>query len=87
MLSARLLRSQNISRVWLVTDAIHMPRATMAFERAGIEVIAAPSAYIATGPINPASFIPSAQSLRNSHYALHEWLGLLWYRISLGAAA
>jgi len=86
MLSARLLRSQNISRVWLVTDAIHIPRATMAFERAGIEVAAAPSAYIATGPINPASFIPSAQSLRNSHYALHEWLGLLWYRISLGAA-
>lgn len=86
MLSARILRSQNISRVWLVTDAIHMPRATMAFDRAGIEVAAAPSAYIATGQVSPASFIPSAQALRNSHYALHEWLGLLWYRISLAAA-
>lgn len=68
-----------------MTDAVHMPRAMMAFERAGIEVIPAPSTFIATGTLSLASFIPTAQALRHSHYALHEWLGLLWYQISLGA--
>lgn len=84
--AARMLRPHSIRLVWLVTDAVHMPRAQMAFERAGIQTIPAPSARIAGGPINPASFIPTAQALRHSHFALHEWLGLLWYRISLGAA-
>lgn len=86
LLSARLLRPQSIRRVWLVTDAIHMPRARMAFERAGIDTVPAPSAFIANASLTAASFIPSAQALRHSHFALHEWLGLLWYRISLGAA-
>ena len=84
MLSARLLRPQSIYRIWLVTDAVHMPRATMAFERAGLVVQPAPSAFIATTALTPASFIPSAHALRHSHFALHEWLGLLRYRISLG---
>lgn len=85
MLSARLLRPASVKRVWLVTDAVHMPRAQMAFERAGLEIIPAPSAFIASSPLTPASFLPTAQALRHSHYALHEWLGLLWYRMSLGA--
>ncbi|NCW78763.1 MAG: YdcF family protein [Oxalobacteraceae bacterium] len=85
LLASRILRTHQLTRVWLVTDAVHMPRAMMAFERAGIEVIPAPSTFIAAGTLSLASFIPTAQALRHSHYALHEWLGLLWYQISLGA--
>ncbi len=86
LFAARMLRPHAIHRVWLVTDAVHMPRAQMAFAQVGIDTVPAPSAHIATGSISPASFIPTAQALRHSHYALHEWLGLLWYRISLSAA-
>ena len=85
VLSSRILRSQDIRQVLLVTDAVHMPRARMAFARAGIEAIPAPASFIAAGSLTPSSFIPTADALRQSHYALHEWLGLLWYQISLGA--
>jgi uncharacterized SAM-binding protein YcdF (DUF218 family) len=30
------------------------------------------------------TFIPSATNLKGSTIALHEWLGLLWYRIRYG---
>lgn len=86
LFSARLLRSQSINRVWLVTDAVHLPRAQLAFSHTGLEVTPAPSTFIASAPLSAASFIPTAPALRLSYRALHEWLGLLWYRISLGAA-
>ena len=86
LLASRILRQHQLTRIWLVTDAVHMPRAAMAFARAGIEVTPAPATFIATSNLSVASYIPTAQALRHSHYALHEWLGLLWYHISLGAA-
>ncbi len=81
-----ILLPRDMRRIVLVTDAIHMARARRAFERVGFNVITAPSGFVASGPLNPASFIPTAHALRISHYALHEWLGLLWYRVSWGVA-
>ncbi|HEX8887242.1 MAG TPA: hypothetical protein VF797_22385, partial [Noviherbaspirillum sp.] len=52
------------------------------FEQTGLEVTGAPTNYIAQGALHPADFIPNAGALRDSHYALHEWIGLLWYRIA-----
>ena len=43
---------------------------------------AAPTNYIGQDALHPADFIPNAGALRDSHYALHEWIGLLWYRIA-----
>jgi uncharacterized SAM-binding protein YcdF (DUF218 family) len=80
--SAALLHQAGMSRVLLVTDALHMPRSRQIFEQAGLEVIAAPTNYIGQGALHPADFIPNAGALRDSHYALHEWIGLLWYRIA-----
>lgn len=85
MLSAQMLHQANLQRIVLVTDAMHMPRARMAFERAGLQVVPAPTNFVATRPVDAASFIPNAQALKHSHYALHEWLGLLWYQVSYGA--
>jgi uncharacterized SAM-binding protein YcdF (DUF218 family) len=83
--SAALLRQAGISRVLLVTDALHMPRSRQIFEQAGLQVTAAPTNYIGQGPLHPADFIPNARALGESHYALHEWIGLLWYRIAYRA--
>jgi uncharacterized SAM-binding protein YcdF (DUF218 family) len=80
-LSADLLRKENIQNIVLVTDAIHMPRARAAFEHAGLHVEPAPSVFIAGNGYHFSRFIPNAQSLKNSHYAIHEWLGLLGYSL------
>jgi len=86
ILSAQLLRQENIQQIFLVTDAIHMPRARWAFEHAGLRVVSVPSQFVASDDFQLARFIPNAQSLKNSHYAIHEWLGLLVYRLRYAVA-
>jgi len=85
-LSVQLLRKENIQQIFLVTDAIHMPRARWAFEHAGLRVALVPSHFVASNELQLAGFIPNAQSLKNSHYAIHEWLGLLVYRLRYAVA-
>ena len=85
-LSAQLLRKENIQQIFLVTDAIHMPRARWAFEHAGLRVAPVPSQFVANNNLHLADFIPNAQSLKYSHYAIHEWLGLLVYRLRYAVA-
>jgi len=83
--SARLLRAQHIHTVLLVTQPWHMPRALWAFARAGIAAIPAPTArtYIKT-PIDAAMVLPQSTALTDSFYALHEILGLIYYRLQFG---
>lgn len=79
VLSAALLRRDGITSVVLVTDAMHMPRARRAFERAGLKVATAPTFYLAPGRFKAAELMPGAEALRRSWYGLYEWLGLAWY--------
>ena len=80
-ITARDLRPQQISRIVLVTDAVHMPRAQQAFELAGLEVIAAPTGYTAQRPFAPYQLIPGPTALRESHIALREWVSQLHYQV------
>ena len=86
ILSAQLLRKENIQQIFLVTDGIHMPRARLAFEHTGLRVVPVPSQFVASNDFQLSRFIPNAQSLKNSHYAIHEWLGLLVYRLRYAVA-
>jgi len=79
--SAEILLPAGVRRIVLVTHALHMPRAVAAFSAAGFEVVAAPTAFIATGPLTPLDFIPRAASLHSASRALHEWIGLGWYAL------
>lgn len=81
--SSAILRDAQVSRIYLVTHAWHMPRALRAFEAAGLEVVAAPTAFRAWPALRLASFLPSARSLRESSWAVHEWLGRIWYAVSV----
>lgn len=81
-----VLEKLGITRILLVTDAIHMPRAAATFARAGFAVVPAPTNFIARRPLDAASFIPNAAALKDSHYALHEWIGQFWYRLRDGFA-
>ncbi len=80
--SAELLQGQGVSTIYLVTHAWHMPRALMMFEAQGMDVTPAPI-QAATRPEYwlPRTYLPSMDALVESHLALHEYLGLLWYRL------
>ena len=84
--AAQQLATVGARRILLVTDALHMPRAKRAFVAAGFEVIVAPTRFLGRRPIDIASFIPKAIELETSSYALHEWIGILWYKIRYGLA-
>jgi len=79
--SAKLLRSEGIDKIYLVTHAWHMPRALIAFEDTGIKVVPAPTGFVSRSSGAWNDFIPSAQGFLLTYYAIHEWLGIAWYRI------
>lgn len=80
--SRAMLEPLGIERIFLVTHAFHMPRAVYAFEMAGFKVTPAPTAFSTREQAGSAwlDWIPSADALGDTHIALHEWLGLLYYR-------
>ncbi len=79
--SAALLRARGIRRIALVTEARHMPRAERAFRRQGLEVLAAPCGY-QQFPAAWTQWIPSATGIWQNETTLHEWIGIVWYRVT-----
>jgi uncharacterized SAM-binding protein YcdF (DUF218 family) len=78
---AKLLRQRGLTRVVLVTDAVHMWRASLCFQRAGVDVVASSCAHGATelGPPYYRYLIPGAGTIKEVDRVLHEWLGVAWY--------
>lgn len=69
-------------RIWLVTSAMHMPRALGAFRAWGFEPCAWPSGLeYARLHFGPASFVPQGSALTRSTLALHELVGDLEYTL------
>jgi uncharacterized SAM-binding protein YcdF (DUF218 family) len=84
--SAALLRVAGVKRILLVTDAMHMPRARTAFERAGLEVVSAPTIFFGRQAQSLSGWLPSAEGMRRSWYAVYEWIGIAWYRLRSAGA-
>ncbi len=84
-LSRELLKQAGISRIYLVTHAWHMPRAVLAFQSAGFQVVPAPTAYTTRYRTDLLSFVPNATALRDSRIFMHELIGLFWYQLKSGA--
>lgn len=80
-LSATILRQAGIQQVLLVTDALHMPRALASFQKTGLDVLPAATVFFSHERRTPYDYVPSGEGLRRSNYALHEWIGLVWYKI------
>jgi uncharacterized SAM-binding protein YcdF (DUF218 family) len=78
--SAKILLPGGRSHILLVTDAMDMPRASEQFERAGFDVIEAPTMFMTAHAPGLLDFLPSVEGLRRSRHALYEWIGLAWYR-------
>ena len=81
--TAQLMKKEGLTKVFLVTEAFHMPRSIYAFEHQGLEVIPAPTHFkhLPDERYALSDILPSAKALSYSADALHEYLGLLWYRL------
>ncbi len=79
--SAPMLRQAGISRVYLVTHAWHMRRALLAFRRAGIDAVPAPVRMDPGPRWTLGELVPRTSAWERSFFALHEWLGLLFYMV------
>jgi len=66
---------------FLVTSAYHMPRSMESFQKMGANPIAAPADFKIKESYDILDFFPNAENLRNSDIALHEYFGILWYRL------
>jgi uncharacterized SAM-binding protein YcdF (DUF218 family) len=66
----------------LVTSAGHMIRSVGVFKKLGIKSIPAPTDFM-TGPnCLAANYFPTASHLTYSDLAIHEYIGMLWYKIT-----
>lgn len=77
--SARLLHAAGVSRVYLVSNAWHLPRARVAFRHFGIEAVPAPARLRAQLGISFDDFVPEARAWVRSYWAMHEWIGWGYY--------
>ncbi|MBS0568150.1 MAG: YdcF family protein [Proteobacteria bacterium] len=71
-------------RIWLVTSAVHMPRALYAFRAAGFEPCAWPAHSQYRAPEGPLTYLlPDASAARKAEDAIHEIVGEIAYRLGL----
>jgi uncharacterized SAM-binding protein YcdF (DUF218 family) len=75
---ARLLGDQ---RFYLVTSAGHMPRTMAAFAKAGMQPLPAPTDHRLPRTVEQAQWRLSAFHLECSDLAMHERVGMCWYRL------
>ena len=76
-----ILQQDHVQKIYLVTHAWHMPRAVAAFSKAGFDVVPAPMGYTTPRPFTLLDLLPTAGGLSKTYIALHEWIGLLWYKL------
>lgn len=80
--SARILKKAGITAVIIVTQRWHMPRAIWSFGKFGIRALPTKFA-VATGShrLELGDLVPTAAGLARSTYAIHELLGIAYYRL------
>jgi len=77
--SFAMLARERKTRIALVTNTWHMPRARRAFEAAGFIVVPAGTGYSSREPARLVDFLPSPTGLFQTRTVLWELLGSLWY--------
>ncbi len=83
-LSALQLKTAGVHRVLLVTHAVHMPRALAEFAAQGLDVVPAPTAWLGSHESKDRmlALLTSQNTAYAGWYAVHEWLGLIAYRLT-----
>jgi uncharacterized SAM-binding protein YcdF (DUF218 family) len=81
LFTAKLLEADKVTNVVLVTDAWHMRRALWSFERVGLHAIPWPAPLTYDEGDRLDDYLPSVGALESSYHALHEAIGLAYYRL------
>lgn len=79
--SAPLLRAAGIDSIYVVSHAWHLRRAALAFAHFGIATTPAPLRYDRWPRFRFDDFMPHASSFLYSYYAMHEWIGCVYYAL------
>jgi uncharacterized SAM-binding protein YcdF (DUF218 family) len=79
--SAAILKPEGITSVYVVTHAWHMRRALLAFQGTGLTVTAGPTARDNPPSLHLDDFLPRAGGWQTAYYALHEWIGYVFYTL------
>jgi uncharacterized SAM-binding protein YcdF (DUF218 family) len=66
----------------LVTSAGHMPRAMGVFKKLGMNPIPAPTNFMSIKKCQFSHLLPSPLHLSYSDLAVHEYMGIAWYRLT-----
>ncbi|AZO93334.1 YdcF family protein [Halocella sp. SP3-1] len=77
-----ILEKYHYKRVYLVTSAVHLLRATKVFKKQGIDVIPIPAGYLSSHSLGWLDYLPNRSAFSSNMAAVHEWLGLIWYRVT-----
>jgi len=82
-LTSAICRQQGFSKPILLTAAYHLTRARMAFDAAGMQVTPIPAYFLGSRniPNTWRHLLPRAATLHTSANALHEYIGILYYRL------
>lgn len=79
--SARILKTEGLKTIYLVTHFWHMPRAKAVFEKEGLIVVPAPMGFYQKTAFTPLDFYPSSEGFQRTRWIWHEILGSLWYKV------
>jgi uncharacterized SAM-binding protein YcdF (DUF218 family) len=82
--SAAILRQEGIESALLVAHPWDIARALWSFRAVGYPVVPAATQEGRSASLSAAGFLPQVPALRDSYYALHELIGLAWYRLRYG---
>ncbi len=73
--SAVMLSREGVHKVVLVTSSVHMARAVVEFNQAGLETVPAPAAMWTKRDTGVLAYVPNADAMVRSQRALYEALG------------
>ncbi len=76
------MQENQYDQIYLVTSAIHMRRSLGVFDNLNIDYIPVVSNYSYSHNLSWLDYLPNRGCLRANMQAVHEWIGLLWYKIN-----
>lgn len=75
------LEETDYNKIYLVTSAVHMKRSASVFEKLGIDFIPVSAAHLYSHRLVWLDYLPNRGALNANMSAIHEWLGIVWYKI------